>query len=147
MTYEINCKVVVCIKCFFSKYFESMFTMEMGEKYQNEVEINHLDSEAVKLIIDYYYSGSIGINSKNVLEVLAAADYFQVNDVTGFCFVFLESGLAVGNCMGVISAYHLYKPECSLAQTDMFLSKNLSKISLEEKCQDFSEDGLTEIFS
>ena len=77
------------ILAYFSKYFESMFTTEMSEKYQNEVEIKNQDSMAVKLIIDYFYSGIIVINGDNVLDALAAADYMQT-DVKGFCFQYWD---------------------------------------------------------
>ena len=68
---------------------------------------------AVKLIIGCFYSGIIVINGDNVLNVLAAADYMQAQDVKGFCFQYLESGLTVGNCLDTIRAYTLFKPEAS----------------------------------
>ena len=136
------------ILAYFSKYFESMFTTEMSEKYQNQVEINHLEGEAVKLIIDYFYSGSIDINSKNVLEVLTAADYFQVDDVKGFCFKCLESGLTVGNCINVIAAYNLYKSEEeSLDETYRFVSKHLGEVSRERNFLTLAKNELLLLIS
>ena len=102
---QLSLPANIIILAYFSKCFESMFTTEVSEKYQNEMEINHLEGEAVKLIIDYYYSGSIDIDSNDVLEVLAAADYFLVDDIKGFCFKCMESGLAVGNCIDVNDTY------------------------------------------
>ena len=135
------------ILAYFSKYFESMFTMEMSEKYQNEVEIKNLDSEAVKLIIDYFYSGSIDINGNNVLKVLAAADYFQVDDVKGFCFKCLESGLTVDNCINVIAAFNMYKSEESLDETYRFVSKHLGEVSLERNFLTLAKNELLLLLS
>ena len=133
------------ILAYFSKYFESMFTTEMSEKYQNEVEIKNQDPMAVKLIIDYFYSGIIVINGDNALNVLAAADYMQAQDVKGFCFQYLESGLTIGNCLDTISAYNLFKPEASLGQAYQFLSEHVSEISLLENFRGLSKNDLTSI--
>ena len=133
------------ILAYFSKYFESMFTTEMCEKYQNEVEIKNQDSMAVKLIIDYFYSGIIVINGDNVLNVLAAADYMQAQDVKGFCFQYLESGLTIGNCLDTIRAYTLFKPETSLGRAFQFLSEHLSEISLLKSFRVLSKNDLTSI--
>ena len=135
------------ILAYFSKYFESMFTTEMSEKYQNEVEIKNQDPMAVKLIIDYFYSGIIVIDGGNVLNVLAAADYMQAQDVKDFCFQYLESGLTVGNCLDTIRAYTLFKPEASLGQAVQFLSKQLCEISLLENFRVLSKNDLTSILA
>ena len=61
------------------------------------VEINIIDVNSWKLFLDFIYTGNIVINCANVVGLLAAADYLQVDDATHFCFEFIESILSVGN--------------------------------------------------
>ena len=68
-----------------------MFDLETKEKYQNPVQIHGVDGAAVKSVIDFMYSGEVKITSENVMELIAASDYLQVDEVKRFCFEFLES--------------------------------------------------------
>ena len=122
-----------------------MFTTEMSEKYQNVVKIKNQGPLAVKLIIDCFYSGIIVINGDNVLNALAAPDYMQAQDVKGFCFQYLESGLTIGNCLDTIRAYTLFKPEASLGRVFQFMNEHLSEISLLENFRVLSKNDLTSI--
>ena len=134
----------VVLACY-SKYFEGMFATEMSEKYQNTVEIEGFDCVAVKSIIDYFYAERIVIDSSNVVNVLAASDYLQVDDIKSFCFEFFESGLTVDSCLEVIAAYNFFKPQASLNQAYQYVSENLEKITLEENFKALSKDELRSV--
>ena len=71
-----------------------MFDVEMKEKYQHPVQINGFDGKAVKALIDFMYNGKVTIKNETVMDLLAASDYLQVDEVKQFCFDFLESILS-----------------------------------------------------
>ena len=66
-----NRMVLAC----YSKFFESMFLLQLKERHQNTVEIKEFDGQAVKSVIEYIYSGKIDINVCNVMVVLGVADF------------------------------------------------------------------------
>ncbi|KAJ8356804.1 hypothetical protein SKAU_G00195980 [Synaphobranchus kaupii] len=47
------------------------------------------------VILDFVYSGQLGLTSDNVIEVMSAASYLQMNDVISFCKGFIKSSLDI----------------------------------------------------
>ena len=131
----------VILSCF-SKYFESMFANETSENYETTVEIKDLDSKAVKLIVDYCYTGCIVVDSDNVLQILAAASDLEIEDVKTFCFDFLESGLTLDTCVEIIAAYNYYRPQASLKDAYRFLNDHFHEIYRQENFLKLSIDDL-----
>ena len=101
-----------------SRFFEAMFDLEMKEKYQNTVQIHKLDGAAVKSVVDFMYSGEVKITSENVMELIAASDYLQIDEVKRFCFEFLESILSLNNWFTILNAAKLY--ECEQLKNEVY---------------------------
>lgn len=47
------------------------------------------------IILDFIYSGHLELNSSNVIEVMSAASYLQMNDVISYCKSFIKSFLDI----------------------------------------------------
>ena len=94
----------------YSPYFKSMFQTEMQEKYQDSVELQGFDAKCIKLLINYMYGETIIVDDENVLQVLAASDYMQLQRVKQFCIDFLDKGLTVNNCLDAFTVYRSYTP-------------------------------------
>ncbi|KAK7142358.1 hypothetical protein R3I94_011890 [Phoxinus phoxinus] len=47
------------------------------------------------IILDFIYSGQLELNSTNVIEVMSAASYLQMNDVISYCKAFIKSFLEI----------------------------------------------------
>ena len=112
-----------------SKYFEKMFKTNMKERYSNTVEVQGAEGKAVKSIIDYFYTESIEINDTNVTNLLAAADYLQIDDAKGFCFDFLQSVLSPENSIFVLNTANLYGNEVLADQASQFICSSLKAVS------------------
>ena len=63
-----------------NRMIQEMFDLEMKEKYQDPVQIDGFDGKAVKALIDFMYSGEVKIKNENVMDLLAASDYLQVDE-------------------------------------------------------------------
>lgn len=46
-------------------------------------------------ILDFVYSGHLALGSANVIEVMSAASYLQMDDVIAYCKAFIESSLEI----------------------------------------------------
>ncbi|KAJ8289376.1 hypothetical protein GJAV_G00000570 [Gymnothorax javanicus] len=51
--------------------------------------------DVFSVILDFVYSGVLGLTSDNVIEVMSAASYLQMNDVISFCKSFIKSSLDI----------------------------------------------------
>ena len=126
-----------------SRFFEGMFDLEMKEKYQHDpVQINGFDGKAVKALIDFMYSGEVTIKNENVMDLLAASDYLQVDEVKQFCFEFLESILSSDNWFAIRSAADLYQNKHLQNQAGDFISKNLDAVIETDEFKSLDKDDV-----
>ncbi|XP_028852318.1 zinc finger and BTB domain-containing protein 8A isoform X2 [Denticeps clupeoides] len=51
--------------------------------------------EIFTVILDFVYSGQLELSSSNVIEVMSAASYLQMNDVIAYCKAFIKSSLEI----------------------------------------------------
>ena len=114
----------------YSKFFESMFLSPMKERYQNEVEIQNFDGKAVRALIDFMYSGKIVINNENVVNLLAVADFLQMEDVKLFCFEFLDDNLSIDDCLEMVNLSIQYNCPSSLKNIYQFISENFDQLAI-----------------
>ena len=114
----------------YSKFFETMFETNMKEKYEKEVEIKSVDGDTMKLLVDFIYTGEILVHPDNVMNILAASDYLQLDSVKEFCFKYLETNLSPHNCLNIISAHNYFNPKATLTQAAyQLLRENIQDIS------------------
>ena len=134
-----NRMVLAC----YSGFFELMFRSQLKEKYQNTVEIKEFDGQAVKLVIEYIYTGKIDINANNIMTLLGVADFLQVDDVRKKCFDFLENSLTVDNCLDAVKAFVIYSNRLPQKQTYKFIRENFDEIVQRDNFTDLSKLDLT----
>ena len=127
----------------YSSYFQAMFRSEMQEQYQDTVELQGFDGKYIKMLIDYMYGETIVINNENVVQVLGAADYVQLQDVKDFCIEYLKTSLSTTNCLDALTAYSLYMPESSRDHIYLFISDNFDAVFEQEKFKNLTTNDLT----
>lgn len=76
-----------------SPYFKAMFTGNLSEKENSEVEFQCIDETALQAIVEYAYTGTVFISQDTVESLLPAANLLQIKLVLKECCAFLESQL------------------------------------------------------
>ena len=127
----------------FSTYFQTMFRTEMQERYQDTIELQGFDGEYIKMLIDYMYGETIEIDDENVVQVLAAADYVQLQDVKDFCIEYFTTSLSIANCLDALTAYNLYMPKLSRDHIYLFISEHFDAVFKQEKFKNLAINDLT----
>ena len=76
-----------------SDYFHAMFTYGMKESTQEVIELKdeNISADALKILLDFTYSGDLHVNNENVFEVLLVADYLQVTSVVQQCCDYIQA--------------------------------------------------------
>ena len=131
----------------YSNFFRSMFHSRFKEVYQNKVEIRDFDGKIIKAVIEYIYTGVIKIDVNNVLALLGAADFLQVDDVKQMCFDFMESSLTIESCLDIVKACVLYNNPSPLQQTYRFISTNFDEIVKSDNFKQLSNQELTSLLT
>ena len=126
-----------------STFFENLFKSKMKKECQLSITIEQIDAAAVKYMIDYMYEGNITINSANVLNILAAADFLKLDDVKSFCFNFLEEHISFDNWCDILSAAKFYKCDHLQKHTFQFMADHLLEIIKTNDFKHITKDDLT----
>lgn len=84
-----------------SAYFNAMFTVGLVEEQQELVEIHSISPHILSQLVDFIYSGNVDITQDNVLELFAAADMLELDDVVSGCISYLKQQLHYSNALGI----------------------------------------------
>ncbi|CAK8683048.1 unnamed protein product [Clavelina lepadiformis] len=128
------------------KYFEAMFETEMREKHEDIVHIHGVTPNAMKLILDFLYMGSIEIVKENVYDLLSASNLMQIDEIKTFCLEFLENSLSVDTCLAISYLFRLYGSDHSQEQIKLFIARNIESIIELNDFKNLSKDELHALF-
>ena len=131
----------------YSIYFEKMFKSNMREKYERNVEVQAIEGESLKTLIDYIYSGSIVINNQNVMSLLSGADYLQLDDVKQFCFEFMQASITPNNCLRILDAASLYRNDALKEEMRQYISAHLNEVAQSDDFKSYSKAQVIECVS
>ncbi|XP_034829155.1 kelch-like protein 5 [Maniola hyperantus] len=90
---------VVLASC--SEYFAAMFTGSLREAQSSEITLERVDSQTLRSLVHYCYTGIIELSEETVEILLSTASLLQLHSVTKACCDFLEKQLDPCNCLGI----------------------------------------------
>lgn len=79
-----------------SGYFRMLLSQGAKDALESvNASFDVFSSDIFSIILDFIYSGHLELNSSNVIEVMSAASYLQMNDVISYCKSFIKSFLDI----------------------------------------------------
>ena len=84
-----------------SPFLRAMFTINMKESQENEIELKEVKPEVLGLMVRYMYTGEVEVTIDNVQDVLAASNMLQLLDLKQACSSFLRHHIDANNCLGI----------------------------------------------
>ncbi|XP_050831484.1 kelch-like protein 28 isoform X2 [Serinus canaria] len=130
-----------------SPYFKAMFTGNLSEKENAEVEFQCVDEAALQAIVEYAYTGTVFISQDTVESLLPAANLLQVKLVVKECCAFLESQLDPGNCIGISRFAETYGCRELYLAANKFICQNFEDVCQTEEFLELTHSELDEIVS
>ncbi|XP_015786349.1 kelch-like protein 17 isoform X2 [Tetranychus urticae] len=116
-----------------SAYFNAMFNSEMSEKNKPVIILHDIEFNALKLLIDYAYSGEIVISEENVQALLPTASLLQISPVREACCKFLLRQLDPSNCLGIRQFADAHSCEELHQTSDKFVVENFPAVAKTEE--------------
>ncbi|CAF0712878.1 unnamed protein product [Brachionus calyciflorus] len=142
---EINChKSILATN---SSYFMAMFSSGLIESNSKKVEIKEIDTESLKLTIDYMYTGEILITENNVQALLTTTNLLNLCDLKQSCGQFIQSQLDVTNCLGIREFADRLSCQVLLKFTDAFIEQYFCEIVQKDEFLDLDEQELKSLIS
>ena len=142
LSIEANRMVLACC----SNYFETMFKYKMKERYESNIPITGVDGNIARTLVDYMYNAQIKIDNDSVMDILAGADYFQLDAVKEFCFEYLMNRMSLDNRYDVQTAAELYRSDQLQKQVNEFITKYFDEVIQTLDFKTFHETSFDFIF-
>ena len=118
-------------------YFYGMFTNDVVEKDQEEITIQeNFDPESFESVIDFIYSGVIGIKSENVQSILIIASFLGLQRLVDACCSFLDDRLHVNNVLGIRSFAEINFCHQLVKTCNKFINRHFERVS---RVEEFSQ--------
>ncbi|KAL6728764.1 hypothetical protein Aduo_010502 [Ancylostoma duodenale] len=123
-------------------YFKGMFATEMLELKKRKIVIHNLEYEMLDLFVSYAYSGRLHLDAKNVLKVMFAANFFQLDNVTEKCGEYLRRRLHPSNMLSIRAYCSALNCSSVLEATGRFIEKYFMLVCRSEEFLQASVDDL-----
>ncbi|XP_062595496.1 kelch-like protein 12 [Saccostrea cucullata] len=164
ITLKVEGQTILChrnVLAATSVYFKAMFTMGLNETMKDVVELNEVEYETVRDLVEYAYTGHLKITQDAVQSLLSTSSLFQILPVVKACAKFLESQLDDSNCIGIYhfaqshdckglaikAKEHLEKTFPEVCKSEEFLSLPLDKVKSIIQSNDLNVDSEEVIFN
>ena len=126
-----------------SLYLETILKSQTNTKKKMIKFILRKEEEStIETIVNFFYTNTIKINDKNVMDLLTSSEYLQVDEIKQCCFRFLESSLNFENVFSVADAAKRFRNDVLHDKTCIFISKNLDDVAQTTDFQKLSRKDL-----
>jgi speckle-type POZ protein len=111
-----------------SPVFAAMFEHEMEERKHNRVEITDVDTDVLREMLRFIYTGKSSNLDKMADDLLAAADKYALDRLKVMCEEALCSGLSVDNAADVLILADLHSADQLKAQAIDFINAHATDV-------------------
>ncbi|KAJ3649369.1 hypothetical protein Zmor_021117 [Zophobas morio] len=114
-----------------SPYLSEHFANDQQNRLENVVTFKlngGFDKDALKILVDYAYTGKLDVKYNQVKAVFLAANHLKMDRVTRTCAQHLIKHLSIENCIEVRSLPGIARNKEFIQQVDGFIGKEFDKI-------------------
>ncbi|XP_078490546.1 kelch-like protein 2 [Ciona intestinalis] len=130
-----------------SKYFHTMFSSQMKEKFEKEIRIKEVTKIAMKQVINFIYTNKVLLSEENIDEVLHAASLMQVQDLLALVIQYLSDEISPINCLHYRQLGILYSLNDLVWECDWCIWENFDQVSTQEKFLDIDKVEMEKLIS
>lgn len=114
-------------------YFNAMFTTDMVESRQQEIQMQGIESCALEALINFAYSGRVILDKNNVQNIMIGASFLQLNKVRDACASYLLQRLHPQNALGIRQFADTLGCTMLVESTDKYIEQCFPEVSLSEE--------------
>jgi len=112
-----------------SRVFKAMFQHDSMENQTNVVNIEDIEPKVLEEMLLYIHTGDSPNIKDLAKELLAAADYYQLDELKNSCQSFLSDTLDTDNAIGILIISDKYTASNLKKDALKFISENMKSIS------------------
>ncbi|KAJ5069115.1 pep-cterm sorting domain-containing protein [Anaeramoeba ignava] len=130
-----------------SQYFKSLFNSKMKEFQENKLILSDVSSSILSLVLNYFYSGKIEINSENVIEILMFSSKYLIDELIEICSKFIKNNLQTETVIDVLKLSESMNFNQLLDFSYQFISENFDEFIKTSFFFELEENHLNSILS
>ncbi|XP_057318997.1 speckle-type POZ protein-like [Microplitis mediator] len=111
-----------------SPVFDAIFSHDMKEKKENEIEIPDVDPEIFKKLLEFIYTDKVSDLDDNAEELLEVADKYQLQLLKDMCTVSLSQTIDVENAIPIMLFADRNNVQQLIEYAEKFIIINFQKI-------------------
>jgi len=112
-----------------SRVFKAMFLHDTTENQTNVVNIEDIEPKVLEEMLLYIHTGDSPNIKDLAKELLAAADYYQLDELKNRCQSFLSDTLVTDNAIGILILSDKYSASNLKKDALKYISENMKSIS------------------
>uniref|UniRef100_A0A3Q2VN84 Intracisternal A particle-promoted polypeptide n=1 Tax=Haplochromis burtoni TaxID=8153 RepID=A0A3Q2VN84_HAPBU len=128
-----------------SPYFSALFAGGMREADKEEVQILGVDTDVFEILLEFIYTGVIGVTVENVQELMVAADMLQLNEVVSICGEFLKGHMDPSNCVGIFQFLEQIACMDMLEFTENYIHVHFLEVCVTDEFRGLSKEQLVRL--
>ena len=128
-------------------YFRSMFTSDMLESSQKDVSLKGVDDIGLKAIVDFVYSGKVGMTEANVQGMLSTASFLGLQNIVEACAKFMIQHLSSSDCLRMREFGRFFDLHNLLSAANKYAEQNFVLVWKEEDFLGLSVEDVEEFVS
>ncbi|CAN8010488.1 unnamed protein product, partial [Ixodes pacificus] len=97
--------------------------------------VDNIRGPIMAALLQFVYTNKVALSSENVLDMLLAAQRFQMDRIVQKCHEFLSRDISVANCIRILEFARENKHACLVDMAVTFVSRNFVEVS--KMCQEF----------
>ncbi|KAL3852105.1 hypothetical protein ACJMK2_015791 [Sinanodonta woodiana] len=125
-----------------SDYFAAMFTVDMKEKEQPEIELKEMSPKGFTAILEYFYHGILTLEPQNIEDILEAARFFHVDWIIEMCSDFLVRHLSWNDYSKVMYLTDRFILGDLRLEIFQFIGQNFENLTKEDKFYENASEEL-----
>eukprot|EP00918_Siedleckia_nematoides_P081952 GHVU01179660.1.p1 GENE.GHVU01179660.1~~GHVU01179660.1.p1 ORF type:complete len:574 (+),score=43.80 GHVU01179660.1:37-1758(+) len=125
-----------------SEYFRAMFRSGMREALGDRIVLHCVTKAGLTAVVDFFYTGTINVDWRNIEDVLGCANFLQVSAVVNLCSNFLISHITLENWSEVQHLAELYSLIDVEEAVHLFLLQQFSKFTKTKVFKSLDENQL-----
>ncbi|EDV90572.1 GH14111 [Drosophila grimshawi] len=130
-----------------SEYFLAMFAGSLRESKEHEVTLGEVHGDALQLLVQHCYTGSIELHKDNVKMLLATAKMLQLTSVVTACCNFLARQLHPSNCLGFAFLAEQYSCTELLRVAQAYTCQHFMEVCHDQEFFQLNADQLGKLLS
>lgn len=119
-----------------SEYFRHMFDSRMRETSEMEIPIPNVSYDVFRALLEYLYSGRVRVSSGSLaVDLLKAADMFQIEGLRSLCVEKVEQALTVQNAAFICQVADTHNAQHLKTYCITFMMQNFREVIKSESFQ------------